>query len=429
MPKKKPSKGSVSIKFNKSCRTIAPSRHKISRNNISLNAIKVIQQLNDKGFEAYLVGGGVRDLLLGKIPKDFDVATDATPEQVRGVFRRSRIVGRRFRIVHVHYGREIIEVTTFRGEHEQRRQQSIHQLQSQSGQLLRDNVYGDIESDALRRDFTVNALYYSLKGGAVYDYASGLDDIKSQQLRLIGSPETRYREDPVRLLRAIRFAAKLGFTIEKETAVPIAEQSRLLINVSNARLFDEVLKLFLGGYAVATFELLCQYRLFEQLFPATAEVIDKNSLYLAMIEAVMFNTDKRIHGNKRVTPAFIFAALLWPPMMQCRYQLMQEERMSPMPAFTQAARTIIDKQLVRVAIPKRFLATLWQIWELQWTLPKRHGKRAEQLVGHPRFRAAYDFLLMREAAGEDLDNLGDWWTRYQDGDNEERKDMVASLKL
>ena len=406
---------------------IAPSRHKISRNNISSNAKNVIQKLNDKGFEAYLVGGGVRDLLLGKIPKDFDVATDATPEQVREVFRRSRIIGRRFRIVHVHCGREIIEVTTFRGEHKQRQQHSIHQLQSRSGQLLRDNVYGNIESDALRRDFTVNALYYSLTDGAVYDYTNGLDDIKSQQLRLIGSPEVRYIEDPVRLLRAIRFAAKLGFSIEKETAVPIVEQSQLLLNVSNARLFDEVLKLFLGGYAVATFELLCQYRLFEQLFPATAGAMYKNSLYLAMIEAVMVNTDKRIHGNKRVTPAFIFAALLWPPMIDYRYQLIHKERMSPISAFAQAARTVIDEQLVRVAVPKRFLATLWQIWELQWILPKRHGKRAERLVTHPRFRAAYDFLLMREVAGEDLDNLGDWWTRYQDSDDKQRTKMVGVL--
>ena len=279
----------------------------------------------------------------------------------------------------------------------------------------------------MRRDFTVNALYYSLTDGAVYDYTNGLDDIKSQQLRLIGSPEVRYIEDPVRLLRAIRFAAKLGFSIEKETAVPIVEQSQLLLNVSNARLFDEVLKLFLGGYAVATFELLCQYRLFEQLFPATAGAMYKNSLYLAMIEAVMVNTDKRIHSNKRVTPAFIFAALLWPPMIDYRYQLIHKERMSPISAFAQAARTVIDEQLVRVAVPKRFLATLWQIWELQWILPKRHGKRAERLVTHPRFRAAYDFLLMREVAGEDLGNLGDWWTRYQDSDDKQRTKMVGVL--
>ena len=408
--------------------TRADGQHPISSKDISPSALKVMKRLNSSGFTSYLVGGGVRDLLLNKPPKDFDVATDATPEQIKELFRNARIIGRRFRIVHVRYGREIIEVTTFRDEHKQVSSQHSQQgLQSQSGQLLRDNVYGDIESDVLRRDFTVNALYYSAQDSNIYDYVNGLEDIELRQLRMIGSPEVRYREDPVRLLRAIRFAAKLDFAIESETAAPIIEQSTLLANVSAARLFDEVLKLLLGGYAAATLQLLYQYGLFEQLFPATAEVMDQNPLFSRLIEIVMVNTDERIHSNKRVTPAFIFAALLWPPMIQSQHKLTTESGLPPMLAFTQAARAVIDTQLTSITVPKRFLVAVWQIWELQWRLPKRRGKRAEQLVENPRFRAAYDFLLVREAAGEKLDNLGDWWTRYQEGDDEQRSQMVSSL--
>jgi poly(A) polymerase len=396
--------------------------HTISRRDISPNALKVMNRLNQANFEGYLVGGGVRDLLLEGSPKDFDVATDATPEQVKALFRNSRIIGRRFKIVHVRFGREIIEVTTFRGQNSD----SSHQIESDTGQLLRDNVYGDMKSDALRRDFTANALYYSAKDFSLHDYTTGMEDIENRQLRMIGDPVTRYKEDPVRLLRAIRFAAKLGFQIEPSTAAPIQEQAPLLANVPAARLFDEVLKLFLGGYATATYSLLKEYGLLEQLFPDSSEVIDTDSLYSNLVNEVMLNTDKRIRSDKRVTPAFIYAALLWPALDHEIKQL-REKGLSPLESFHQASQKVTNRQLHRIMIPKRFLIPMKQIWELQWRLPNRQGKRAYRLLEHPKFRAGYDFMLLREAAGESLDELGQWWGQFQDAKEEEREAMISQL--
>jgi len=407
--------------------TIIPrEQHPISRKLISQSALKVMKRLNEAGFDGFLVGGGVRDLLLDGAPKDFDVATDATPEQVKALFRNSRIIGRRFRIVHVRYGREIIEVTTFRGHNEPsgRKEQRV---ESDTGQLLRDNVYGDLKSDALRRDFTINALYYTLKDFSIYDYTHGLEDINARQIRIIGDPVTRYKEDPVRLLRAVRFAAKLGFTIEQATAAPIAEHAHLLSNVPAARLFEEVLKLFLSGYATATYHQLKDFALLPQLFASTCEIIDHDPAYGGLIDAVMLNTDKRIRTNKRVTPAFIFAAFLWPPMIHYQRQLVASG-MAENQAFSQAANSVIGQQLARTTIPKRFLIPMRQIWELQWRLPQRHGNRAQQLVENPKFRAAYDFLLMREAAGENMDNLGQWWTDYQAASEQQREVMSENIQ-
>ncbi len=400
-------------------------KHTVSRKNISHNALKVIQRLNETGHESYLVGGGVRDLLLGGHPKDFDVATDATPEQVRSLFRNSRIIGRRFRIVHVRYGREIIEVTTFRSHHKERKSNNQNSKQSESGMLLRDNVYGDVRSDAARRDFTVNALYYCPKTLAIHDYTDGLKDIKQRRLNIIGDPATRYKEDPVRMLRAIRFAAKLGFTLTPETESPIKSLANLLDDIPSARLWDESLKFLMNGSATAAFELLLHYDLFRHLFPGPAQYL-ATAHYQLMIQQGMTNTDKRIRSNKRVTPAFIFAVLLWPVVEQRMRELVASGLKEEV-AIQQAGSAAISQQVTRIGVPKRFQITMKEIWELQLRLPKRFGKRAERLVEHPRFRAAYDFLLLREDAGEETDNLGAWWTVYQTADATEREAMVEKL--
>jgi len=402
---------------------IPRDQHSISRKNISPAAIKIIKQLEDAGFTAYLVGGGVRDLLLGGHPKDFDIATDAKPEEIRRVFRSARIIGRRFQIVHVRIGREIFEVTTFRGHHED----IAHaKARTDEGMLLRDNVYGTIETDAARRDFTVNALYYTTRDFSVHDYCDGLKDIKNRTLRIIGDPETRYKEDPVRMLRAIRFAAKLGFSIEPNTAKPIRELGNLLANISEARLFEEVLKLFLSGSATATFHLLREYDLLKQLFPgADAAIKSGDELALSLIERSMVNTDKRIRAEKTVTPAFIYAALLWPALQHEQQRL--ESTMSPSVAYLEACQKVISQQLARTSIPKRFLIPMREIWDLQARLPGRQGMRALRLLDHPRFRAAYDFLLLREDAGEKLNGLGTWWTSFQSADDDGREQMVKEL--
>jgi poly(A) polymerase len=408
--------------------------HTISRKDISDAALKVMYRLNSAGYEAYLVGGGVRDLLLGGHPKDFDVATDATPEQVREQFRNSRIIGRRFKIVHVSFGREIIEVTTFRGHHEREADDDgdetsapsgQHAARSDTGMLLRDNVYGSIEEDAIRRDFTVNALYYSVRDFTVHDFCHGVEDLKRRLLRIIGHPETRYREDPVRMLRAIRLAAKLGFTIEPATAEPIFRLRHLLHDVPPARLFDEMLKLFMAGYGVVTFELLRQYHLFEQLFPDAAAQLDDEASLNLIINALA-GTDQRINDGKTVTPAFLFAALLWPAVRHQKAAL-EATGMDAMPALHEAANSVIHGQCTLITIPRRFQIPMREIWELQLRLPHCNGKRAQRTLEHPRFRAAYDFLLLREQSGEIEPGLGDWWTRFQTAELDQRDDMVRDV--
>jgi poly(A) polymerase len=405
--------------------------HNISRKEISDAALKVMYRLNSAGYEAYLVGGGVRDLLLGGHPKDFDVATNATPEQVREQFRNSRIIGRRFKIVHVSFGREIIEVTTFRGHHEQRDPDEEaderpaskqHAARDDAGMLLRDNVYGSIEEDAIRRDFTVNALYYSVRDFTVHDFCNGVEDLKHRVLRIIGHPETRYREDPVRMLRAVRLAAKLGFSIDPATAAPILNLRQLLQNVPPARLFDEILKLFMAGFGVATFELLREFNLFEQLFPdASAQLSDDANLNLVL--NALAGTDQRINDGKTVTPAFLFAALLWPAIRHYKASL-EASGMDAMPALHEAANVIINSQCTLITIPRRFQIPMREIWELQLRLPHCSGKRAQRTLEHPRFRAAYDFLLLREQSGEIEPGLGDWWTQFQSAETDQRDDMV-----
>jgi poly(A) polymerase len=368
------------------------------------------------------VGGGVRDLLLGREPKDFDVVTDARPEQIKDLFRNCRLIGRRFRLAHVRFGREIIEVATFRanagevaeGEH-----------LNADGRLVRDNVYGTMEEDAWRRDFSVNGLYYDIRDFSLVDITGGMPDLETGILRVLGDPVQRYREDPVRMLRAVRFAAKLGFRIHPDSEAPIGELAHLLADVPPARLFEEVLKLFQGGAALQTFELLRHYGLFGQLFPDTEACLaqEEEGFPRLLVARAMANTDLRIAEGKPVTPGFLFAALLWEPMRRAADQL-RPDSPSEIVAFEQASAQTFSRQAQRVSIPRRFSYMAQDIWTMQPRLVARRGRRAEQLLGNPRFRAAYDFLLLRAECGEDVETHARWWTEFQEADENQRKSMV-----
>lgn len=408
---------------------IPASQHTLRRDRLSRNAVTVVERLQQAGFEAFAVGGCVRDVLLDLTPKDFDIATSATPEEVRATFRNARLIGRRFKLVHVHFGREIIEVATFRASHgdDSADEVSEHSRQSESGRLLRDNVYGTLEEDAQRRDFTINALYYNVSSGQIHDFANGLPDIRNRLVRLIGDPVQRYLEDPVRMLRAVRFAGKLDFDIEQHSATPLHEMADLLHDIPAARLFDEVLKLFMSGQGERTFDLMLKHDLFAPLFPDTDEAIEQNPEYtLKLIRQALHNTDDRVNEGRPVTPAFLFAALLWPALPQ-RIAELEDKGIPTIPAHQQAAQELLAEQCRHTAIPKRFSIPLREIWDLQPRLERRSGRRADQMLEHPRFRAAYDFLLLREAAGEQTDGLGRWWTLYQDASEEQRRNMIRDL--
>jgi len=366
---------------------------------MSPNALKVLYRLNSGGFDAYLVGGGVRDILIGIIPKDFDIVTNATPEQIKGLFRNCRLIGRRFRLAHIVFGREIIEVATFRGHHDSNKEDKASKVSKQSdeGMLLRDNIYGTIDEDAERRDFTINALYYSAKDFTVHDFANGIADINTKQIRLIGDPDTRYREDPVRMLRAIRFATKLDMEISSETKAPIKTLGSLLENIPPARMFEEFLKLFMSGKAEANFDQLREYGLFSYFFPLVDQVLNQNSApyLLPFIKQALKNTDTRVNNEQRVTPAFLFAAMLWYPLQQQIKQLNKTAHLTPQDAFFTAMSEIMAEQQRSIAIPKRFQAVMKDILILQDKLARREGKRAYKTFEHPKFRAGYDFLLLR----------------------------------
>jgi len=420
--------------------TLIPrNEHSISRKQISNSALKVMYRLNEAGHEAYLVGGSVRDLLMGIQPKDFDVATSAHPEEVEKLFSNCLLIGRRFRLAHVRFGKEIIEVATFRAnapedkvlDHKELKKKEAHRqiaVKADSGMLLRDNVYGTVEEDAARRDFTINALYYSVKDFSVYDYANGMADIQSKLIRLIGDPEQRYREDPVRMLRAARFAAKLDFQLAPDTAAPIPQLAETLLQVPPARLFEEVQKLFLTGYASQTYAVLRELQLFKFLFPAADSCANHSPAFGRMVEIAMRNSDLRIADDKHVTPAFLLAVLLWGPLLQ-KWAQHQEHGIPAVPALQKAAQDVLNKQNQHTSIPKRFAIPIREIWDLQARLDKRHGGRAFALFTHPRFRAAYDFLLLREEAGEIEAGLGEWWTRFQVVDENERRAMIDDLKV
>ncbi len=415
--------------FMPSVQIIPRDQHPISRQQVSRAALNVLYGLHKAGFEAFLVGGCLRDILSGREPKDFDVATDATPEQVNRLFKRSRIIGRRFQIVHVRFGREVIEVSTFRAMNtDDNPDKQQHHAHEETGLVLRDNTWGSIEEDALRRDFTINALYYNIADFSLHDFTGSMQDINDQVIHLIGDAQTRYREDPVRMLRAARFAAKLDFHIDPATADPIPELAELLLQVPAARLFDEVLKLFLSGHARASYEQLQQLNLFRFLFPETQQALEgeQGQIWETMLLAAMDNTDRRLEADKPVTPAFIYAVLLW-PVIQQRLGGYLSSGLPPAQALHKAATRALNQQIQHTAIPRRFSTVMREMWELQFRLDKRAGRRADALMEHPRFRAAYDFLLLREQAGEINPGLGDWWTRYQEEDETGRRDMITQL--
>jgi len=388
-------------------RIIARDAHSISRKNISPNALRVLYRLRDAGYSGYLVGGAVRDLLVGGHPKDFDIATSATPEEVRHLFRNSRLIGRRFRLAHVVFGREIIEVATFRANVDDGSgDRELHE----GGRLVRDNVFGTIEDDAVRRDFTANALYYAIDDFSVLDYTGGFDDVRNGLLRLIGDPEQRYREDPVRMLRAIRLAAKLGFTIEASTAEPIAPLAALLAESAPARLFEECLKLFLSGHAVESFLGLERHGLLRVLLPETAAALASNrsgALRRMLLEGLR-GTDVRVANDEPVSPAFLFALLLWPAY--CRTLMaLQAQGMHAAEAQRRAADRVTLHQLSMIALPRRFSLPMQEIWLLQSRLSQRQPKRVARLLAHPRFRAAFDFLVLRQfASNEHAEEVAFW---------------------
>ncbi|MDF7681666.1 polynucleotide adenylyltransferase PcnB [Enterobacteriaceae bacterium ESL0689] len=412
--------------------TVIPrEQHTISRKDISDNALKVLYRLNKAGYEAYLVGGGVRDLLIGKKPKDFDVTTNATPDQIRQLFRNCRLVGRRFRLAHIMFGPEIIEVATFRGHHEGHTNDRATSQRGQSGMLLRDNIFGSIEEDAQRRDFTINSLYYSIADFTVRDYIGGIKDLEAGIIRLIGDPETRYREDPVRMLRAVRFAAKLGMRISPETSQPVPRLAGLLHDVPPARLFEEVLKLLQTGYGYETYLLLRQYHLFAPLFPLLSRYFTEqgDSPMERIISQVLQNTDKRIHNDMRVNPAFLFAALFWYPLLEIAQKYAQESGLTYHDAFALAINDVLDEACRTLAIPKRITTLTRDIWQLQFRLSRRQGKRAWKLLEHPKFRAAYDLLELRASAekNSELLRLAQWWGEFQVAAPPEQKAMIQTL--
>ncbi|TNV19274.1 polynucleotide adenylyltransferase PcnB [Buttiauxella sp. B2] len=412
--------------------TVIPrDQHALSRKDISENALKVLYRLNKAGYEAYLVGGGVRDLLLGKRPKDFDVTTSATPDQVRKLFRNCRLVGRRFRLAHVMFGPEIIEVATFRGHHEEQTSDKQTSQTGQNGMLLRDNIFGSIEEDAQRRDFTINSLYYSVADFSVRDYVGGLRDLRNGVIRLIGDPETRYREDPVRMLRAVRFAAKLNMTISPETGEPIPRLATLINDVPPARLFEESLKLLQAGHGYPTYELLREYQLFQPLFPTITRYFTEqgDSPMERMIALVLKNTDNRIQNDMRVNPAFLFSAIFWYPQLEMAQKLTQESGLAYMDAFALAMNEVLDEACRALAIPKRITTLVRDIWGLQLRLSRRQGKRAWKLMEHPKFRAAYDLLALRAEVenNQELLRLTKWWGEFQVAAPPAQKDMLDVL--
>lgn len=403
-------------------RVIPREQHAVSRKHISPNALRVLYRLREGGHQAYLVGGAVRDLLVGIQPKDFDVATDATPEQVRQLFRNSRLIGRRFRLAHVVFGREIIEVATFRAASDDG---SGDRETHEDGRVLRDNVYGTIEEDAIRRDFTANALYYAIEDFSVRDYVGGFQDIADRVLRLIGDPATRYREDPVRMLRAVRLAAKLGFAIDPATAAPLPELAPLLGEAAPARLFEECLKLFLSGHAVASFEGLERHGLLAALLPETAAALASNrsgALRRMVLEGLR-GTDARVARDEPVSLAFLFALLLWPAYCRALMAL-QAQDVPAVEAQRRAADRVTVHQLSTIALPRRFSLPMQEIWLLQSRLAQR--KRAARLLTHPRFRAAYDFLVLRQHASDEHAGDVDFWRDAQGLTGDALAERVAS---
>jgi poly(A) polymerase len=443
---------------------VARADHPVSRSRISGNALKVLYRLKDAGYQAFLVGGCVRDLLIGIEPKDFDVATDASPEEVRRLFRNCRLIGRRFRLAHVRFGYQVIEVATFRaagapmapepdldgvtGEDEEPEADSgdpvdehgdvngnvagpeeangRDRAHDERGRLLRDNVYGTIDQDVWRRDFTCNALYYNIEDFSIWDYVGGVDDVRARTIRLIGDPETRYREDPVRMLRAVRFEAKLGFAIHESARAPFAALAELLGHIPPARLLDEFQKLFLAGFGQRAFDLLCEHGLFAQLFPATALHLDSDSggMALALIRAGLADTDRRVAEGRAVTPMFLFAVMLFGPVSAAAQRRFESGAPPPV-AIAEAVDEVVTQQNRRIGIPKRFSIPMRELLALQPRFHRREGRRVLGFLAHPRFRAAYDFLLLRAHAGAEDPAVARWWTELLALTPEQQRERVG----
>jgi poly(A) polymerase len=393
--------------------------HNVSRAEISNSALKVLYRLNKAGFQAFLVGGGVRDAILELHPKDFDIATDAHPEEIKALFGNCRLIGRRFRLAHVRFGREIIEVATFRATADGN-DKDADTAHDHHGRILRDNVYGSIDEDVWRRDFTCNALYYNIADFSIWDYVGGLEDIRKRRLVLIGNARKRLREDPVRMLRAVRFATKLGFRIDAETVEAMRELKSLLANVPAARIFDEFLKMFQTGHAEKTFYLLRKHDLFAQLFRETDEEINRDDRFLKFVTAALVNTDKRVAADKSVTPMFLIAVFLWAPICGLAGKMRAKEKMSEAQSLALAAYQVCGLQQSRISIPRRFTAPMREMLALQPRFEILKGKRASKLLEHRRFRAAYDFMMLRVSVG-DLDaEIGQFWTDVQSQNAEQR---------
>ena len=397
---------------------LGPDQHGIDPRLLSNNAVRVTSTLQEAGYEAFVVGGAVRDLLTGVKPKDFDIATNATPEQVKRLFRRAFIIGKRFQIVHVMFGQDLLEVTTFRGT------TSDNAPKDEHGRVLRDNTFGSQAEDAERRDFTVNAMYYNPANQQVLDYHGGMDDIRAKTLRIIGQPEARYREDPVRMLRVVRFAAKLKFTIEAETAAPIRVMAPLINNVPAARVFDEMLKLLMSGHAMACLQQLRKEGLHHGLLPLL-DVVLEQPLGVKFVTLALDSTDKRIHAGKTVSPGFLFASLLWHLVLE-KWNAYKASGELPIPALHLAADEVLESQTEKLALQRKIGSDMRDIWAMQPRFERRQGKNPYKLLEHLRFRAGYDFLLLRCASGEIDAELGEWWTAFYEGDEATREDLVAN---
>ncbi|SFL41531.1 polynucleotide adenylyltransferase PcnB [Rugamonas rubra] len=398
---------------------LGPQEHGIEPRLLSSNAVRVTSTLQEAGFEAFVVGGAVRDLLLGVKPKDFDIATNATPEQVRKLFRRAFIIGKRFQIVHVMFGQDLLEVTTFRGTTSDSAPKDEH------GRVLRDNTFGSQAEDAVRRDFTINAMYYNPANEQVLDYHGGVEDIRAKTLRIIGQPEARFREDPVRMLRVVRFAAKLKFTIEPATAAPIAVMAPLINNVPAARVFDEMLKLLMSGQALACLQQLRKEGLHHGLLPLL-DVVLEQPLGVKFVTLALDSTDARIAAGKTVSPGFLFASLLWHQVLE-KWTAYRAAGELPIPALHFAADDVLDSQTEKLALQRKIGSDMRDIWSMQPRFERRNGKSPHKLLEHPRFRAGYDFLLLRCGSGEIDAELGEWWTAFYEGDEATRDDLVANV--
>lgn len=401
-------------------RRIPLAEHGIDRSRVPRNAVRVCETLQKAGHQAYIVGGAVRDLLLGVTPKDFDVATDATPEQVKSHFRRAIIVGRRFRLVHVMFGADTIEVSTFRALDDPRRQTDEH------GRVLADNLFGTQHEDAARRDFTINALYYDPITETVLDYHDGVKDLRRKRLRIIGDPEARYREDPVRMLRAVRFAAKLGFEIDEATREPIRRMAPLIENVPAARLFDEMLKLLMSGHSVACIMRLRAEGLHHGLLPLL-DVILEQPAGERFVMLALSRTDERVQAGKHIAPGFLFATLLWHEVLK-RWKERESRGEHRIPALDAAIDDVLEAQTEKLAIQRRYTSDMREIWMLQPRFERRTGRAPYKLLEQLRLRAGYDFLLLRCAAEEAPAELGQWWTRFMHANDAEREQLVAAAQ-